>query len=41
MKKDIGEKVARTTAGTLLTDDTAKTLRKATNIPMQLQHACK
>jgi len=39
MKKDIGEKVARTTAGTLLTDDTAKTIRKATNIPMQLQDA--
>jgi hypothetical protein len=39
MKKDIGEKVARTTAGVLFTDDAAKTIRKKTNIPMQLQDA--
>jgi len=37
MESSTGKKVARTTAGVLLTDDAAKTIRKATNIPQQLQ----
>ena len=39
MESSTGTKVARTTAGVLLTDDAAKTIRKKTNIPMQLQDA--
>ena len=39
MESSTGKKVARTTAGVLLTDDAAKTIRKKTNIPMQLQDA--
>ena len=37
MESSTGKKVARTAAGVLLTDDAAKTIRKATNIPQQLQ----
>ena len=39
MESPTGKKVARTTAGVLLTDDAAKTIRKHTNIPMKLQDA--
>ena len=39
MESSTGTKVARTAAGVLLTDDAAKTIRKKTNIPMQLQDA--
>ena len=39
MESSTGKKVARTAAGVLLTDDAAKTIRKKTNIPMQLQDA--
>jgi len=39
MESSTGKKVARTTAGVFLTDDAAKTIRKKTNIPMQLQDA--
>jgi len=39
MESSTGKKVARTAAGVLLTDDAAKTVRKVTNIPMQLQDA--